>query len=87
MRQKVAKALKRAAYKFAQEKGRLVDRIEVIRHRDKLVVVPGMDLLPNGKLPTVRIQCLQDVVADGPRYFYRQLKKAYRRGALQEIQA
>lgn len=87
MRQKVAKALRREAQKFAEQHDRTADVYTTIGRKKKITIVMPA-LLPNGKRDEREIEVVrtQDVLSDGPRYFYRQLKKAFRRGKLTRIE-
>lgn len=84
MRQKVAKALHREARKFAERTGRTTDLVTTIkRQRKRPIQVRLPEMRPDGTFVVVEIRFgFQDVVTDGPRFFYRQLKKAHRRGLL-----
>lgn len=88
MRQKVAKALRREARAFAEKSGRTADIVKTIA-RKKTIEIQLPALLPNGKFDIRKIDVVrhQDILTDGPRFFYRQLKKAFRRGLLTRTEA
>lgn len=83
MRQKVAKALRREARKFAERTGRTTDTYKTIG-RKKKITIRDTALNPDGTYRdrVIEVTRTQDLLADGPRFFYQQLKKAHRRGLL-----
>lgn len=83
MRQKVAKALRREARKFAERTGRTTDTYKTIGSKKKIIIREEA-LNPDGTFNEREIEVTrtQGLLADGPRFFYRQLKKAFRRGLL-----
>jgi hypothetical protein len=83
MRGKVARALRREAFKFAVQTGRTVNRIAQLQHRFAFrYMLPA--LTPTG-LPQFRIirdVHMHDVIVDGPRFFYQRLKQGFMRGQI-----
>lgn len=88
MRGKVAKALRREANIYAQQTGRLVNVVHTVDHGPRLIMLPSEELDPKtGKLQfrPVRFERLQDVIVDGPRFFLKALKRAYKKGLLKTV--
>ncbi len=88
MRQKVAKALRKAARQFSVTNNRTVDVLSTIKHPPVIVLVGFKDEYDlNGKpIPIYsRVDPETHVFTDGPRYFYKQLKKGFMRGQLRRV--
>jgi hypothetical protein len=83
MRAKVAKALRREARQFAEQTGRTKDKLDFMRHGFSFVLVEEA-LSLQGLIRRSKISGIHDhaVVVDGPRFFLKALKRAYRRGLL-----
>lgn len=83
MRQKVAKALRREARKFAEQTGRTADVYKTLA-RKKKIIIREEALNPDGTFNEREIEVVrtQAVLADGPRFFYQNLKRAFRQGLL-----
>lgn len=93
MRQKVAKALRREAREFAAQTGRTVNRYKEVWHERYFMrpelILPDLDP-KTGKFRTIppakiRDDRLQVVLVDGPRFFLKALKHAWKRDLLASV--
>lgn len=82
MRNKVAKALRREAFRFAEEALKVDNIYRTVFHPKKVSIpLNALDPLTGGiRYHTIVVQREQVVCVDGPRFFYQQLKKGFMLG-------